>query len=62
MAEADCRDRKESLDDLNVQRRMQLRQDLQAKFDFSLCQNAECLPEICNEFVSIYMPSKKGTA
>lgn len=55
LAEAELRDLKQPLDDLHVQQRIVLKAEIMQKFEFSECQNAECIPEICNEFVSIYM-------
>jgi hypothetical protein len=40
---------------------MLLRKDLQNAFEFSAVSNAECVPEICNEFVTIFLPRRKET-
>ena len=58
LAECDLREIKSSLDDANVKQRMLLRSDQQAAFDFCECNNAECLPEICNEFCTMFMQAR----
>lgn len=62
VAESDLRETKQPLDSGNIQQRMLLRRDMQNIFEYCTCNNAECMPEICNEFITIYMPNKKGSA
>jgi hypothetical protein len=62
VAEADLRETKQPLDEANIQQRMLLRKDMQNMFEYCTCNNAECIPEICNEFVTMYMPSRRGSA
>ena len=50
------------LEEVNVQKRMLLRREIQTAFEYSTCNNGECLPEICNEFVAIYMPTQSDNA
>ena len=60
IAESDLRELKQPMDDSNIQKRMLLRQDMQKVQEFSACQNAECLPEISNEFIGVYLPQRQG--
>jgi hypothetical protein len=46
---------------VHVKQRMLLRRDLQNWQDFTQTNNAECVPEVCNEFVSIYLAGRQET-
>ncbi len=59
MAEADLRETKQPLDEVHIKQRMLLRRDMQNIFEFTSCNNAECLPEICNEFITVFMAGRE---
>jgi len=61
-AEADCREQRVTLEEKNVQARVDSYKDMINTYEFSAINNAELLPEICNEFVTIYLNDKKDIA
>jgi len=48
-----------SLEDKNIQARLLQHTDMMEKNEFCVINNAEVAPEICNEFITIYMEARK---
>lgn len=61
-AEADCREARVTLEEKNVQARVDSYKDFINTYEFCIINNGELLPEICNEFVTIYLNDKKDIA
>lgn len=61
-AEADCREARVTLEEKNVQARVDSYKDFINTYEFCIINNGELLPEICNEFVTIYLNDKKEIA
>jgi lipopolysaccharide biosynthesis regulator YciM len=61
-AEADCREARITLEEKNVQARVDSYKEMINVYEFSCINNGELLPEICNEFVTIYLNDKKEIA
>jgi hypothetical protein len=60
LAEAECRETKVPLVDANIQARLLHHRDSMEYYEYCYINNAEVIPEICNEFVTIYMEARKG--
>ena len=60
LAEAECRELKMPLDDKHISKRVMLKQELIEKIEFCSINNAEVVPEVCNEFVTMYMEARKA--
>ena len=58
-AEAECREARQTLEDKNIQNRMFTFKDLINKNEFCQINNGEIMPEICNEFITIFLEQKK---
>mmetsp|Transcript_2716 Transcript_2716/g.4616 ORF Transcript_2716/g.4616 Transcript_2716/m.4616 type:complete len:147 (-) Transcript_2716:30-470(-) len=61
-AESDCREQRVTLEEKNVQQKVDSYKDMINKYEFCVINNGELLPEICNEFVTIYLNDKKEIA
>ena len=61
-AEAECRELRMTLEEKNVQEKVAQFRDLINHSEFCQLNNGELLPEICNEFVTIYLNDKKEVA
>lgn len=61
LAESECRETRVPLEDQNIQARLLHHRETMEFNEFCAVNNAEVVPEICNEFVTIYMESKNGT-
>ena len=61
-AEADCRESRLTLEEKNVLGRIDYYKQFISDHEFCTISNGELLPEICNEFVTIYLNDKKDIA
>lgn len=47
------------LDDAHIQSRLERHKDLMELHEFTVIKNGEVGPEVCNEFVTVFMANKK---
>ena len=60
LAESEVRECRLQPDESNIQKRLILHKDMMLKHEYATVNNAEVVPEICNEFITIYLESHKN--
>eukprot|EP00347_Sterkiella_histriomuscorum_P007733 403347763 len=59
LAESQCREAKQTTEERNINARLATFGDIISNHEYCSINNAEVAPEICNEFVTIFLESKK---
>ena len=55
LAESECRETKQALDEKGISDRLAVHKPEMDLYEFCEINNAEVAPEICNEFITIYL-------
>ena len=63
LAESHCREAKQSLEERNINARMSEAhfREMMNAYEFCAIQNAEVAPEICNDFVTVYLDARRDS-